>query len=84
MMSSKHVEQSSAAAIASKINSLTSPSIDEKRSRTLRATWANAQHKTMNAELINKSDIDDILTFAVFSAKSFFFRFSAENFSLLS
>lgn len=55
MISSKQVEQSSAAAIASKINSLTSPWIDENRSRTLRATCASAQHNTINAELINKS-----------------------------
>lgn len=55
MISSKQVEQSSAAAIASRINSFTSPLIDANRSRTLRAVCASAQHKTINAELIRRS-----------------------------
>ena len=55
MMSSKHVEQSSAAAIASKINSFTRPWIEENRSRTFLAVCASAQHNTINAELISKS-----------------------------
>lgn len=60
MINSKQVEHSSAAAIASKINSRTSPWIDVKRSRTFRATCASAQHKTINAELIKRS-VSDIL-----------------------
>lgn len=73
MMSSKHVEQSSAAAIASRMSSLTSPWIDVNLTRTFRATCARAQQRTMNAELIKRSDIDISAMFASakFCAKKF-------------
>lgn len=80
MMSSKHVEQSSAAAIASKKSSRTRPWIDEKRSRSLRATCARTQHKTMKAALIRRS-VNDICTREILSkCQKFSFWFSWEIF----
>lgn len=83
-MSSKHVEQSSAAAIASKINSFTRPWIDENRSRTFRATCASAQHKTINAELMRRSVKDifhDLRARNSFWMPKFSFWFSWETFN---
>jgi hypothetical protein len=60
-MSSKQVEHSSAAAIASMKSSLTNPLIDDNLLMTFRAICAKTQHEVINIMLIMKSVIVAIL-----------------------